>query len=172
MHERVVVVAACLLAASCGFGSHRGSTPDRPPSPPVPACSARGLALRSQEAQGLSAPAAAMRRQVLKGATTCDYAFLDALARHAGPFTYAQGEPSEGGRPGDHWRTAEADGEPVTKTMFVLLHQPFANAVVDGEPTYLWPESARLGGLGDAAYRGYKLGITQSGRWTFFYEVR
>lgn len=154
------------------------------------ACSADALSSVPDDDAGLPPPVAAMRHELVRAATECDYRRLQELAA-AGSRDFAFSFGDVGGA-ANHWQRLEEQGagRPLRR-LVQLLNLPHGTI---GEDLTLsaWPlaftferwddvpvaERERLGRLyGDAelrrfadfgSYIGYRVGITADGEWLYF----
>lgn len=105
------------------------------------------------------------------------------------PFTYSFGHR---GDPASFWRSAEAEGRPLLRTLVALLDAPVASRAVAQTTHYLWPSAYTYDRWRDVpqrdrdalrsfhnaedlrrfeeagTYLGYRVGITRTGDWIFF----
>lgn len=165
------------------------ATPEpSPTAEPGPRCSASGLDPLDTQ---LDLPAAvdSRRAAIADTAIACDVGALSSLA---GPdFTASFG----GGTPEEVWAAGEQNGEQPLWWLVEILRLPYGTidgTTGDDETIYVWPSAHSFDGW-DAvpstdrqalldvyttddldqfaafgAYSGYRVGITESGRWIFF----
>lgn len=170
---------------------HLNPTYVAPPS----TCSAATTSPSVSAQSGLPVAVAAMRSEIARAASRCDYAALADLANRNGPGLIYSFGSNPGADPTDFWRVAEEGGHSVPP-MFALrklLDASFATMRLDdGSTVYVWPElhglrtptAAQLeavAALGvysietlqsmfkaGAGYLGYRVLITESADWTAF----
>ncbi len=158
-----------------------------PPTSAPGSCSAAGMDASLATQDGLPAPVAATRLLIAELAAACDLDGLAELALEGEPFfSFSFGG---GDDPAEFWRTAESQGDPVTRRMIEVLALPYG--VIDDldPPIFAWPELATLVELTDAdydqvrgiyddeaiesfkdfgGYIGYRAGIQADGDWLSF----
>lgn len=198
MRASAVGLAVLLALAGCGSdgggaeqadGSTTTSTTEPPTSTtvtlPAGGCSTAGMRVTMVE-QDLPTPVAATREAIFDAAVACDYDALAALTDER--FSYTFGNPDEEPLPG-YWRTQEADGQPVLRSLVLVLNLPNVERELDGDRRYRsWPSADQehrsdadwdaLVGLyseddvaqfrRDDMYTGWRAGIDDTGRWMYF----
>lgn len=148
-------------------------------------CSASGLGLGLFPQLGLPYAVAQTRQTIFEAAAGCDFDALEAFAEAGGGISFSFGAP--GGVPAPYWRAAEQSGDPVMATLVKILNMPYGQV----EGNYVWPFAHALdfSGLTDeqrrllkqyfsdedieswvdfGGYTGYRVGISQEGKWLYF----
>lgn len=197
----LVLATLALVLGGCGADgsevaepSTTGSTTTTGQEDPKATCSAARLSEDVPEPEGLPAPVAMMRKEILKAGVRCDYELLERLALGGdGTFQYSFGQDGPQGA-AEHWRALEADEEEVLAALVELVGLPYATDAVMPEEgkgatrIYSWPsahqenpteadwkaleaiyapaEIAQWRSMG--TYLGYRVGISEDGDWIYF----
>jgi hypothetical protein len=167
-------------------------TPGPDESPPLePACSAAGMSPLPVQQDGLAPDAAETRRRILELAVECDYESLEDLAlegRDFFAFSFGGGDS-----PARYWQQAETGGEPVMRSLVLVLNIDYTTSEGFGDTgrIFAWPsadqenptdedwqkivdaglhtaeevQAMREGGSGYLGWRGQ---ITRDGDWISF----
>ncbi len=98
-------------------------------------CSAEGLAVRPMAQEGLPAPVAFIRTEIVEAATQCDYDALEELT--APGFVHDLGGSTS---PLRTWVQAEQNREDVLAQIVAVLDTPYTTSIDDeGNTVYTWP---------------------------------
>lgn len=151
-------------------------------------CSADGFAVPVDDQGQLPRPVADVRDALVAHAGSCDF---DGLAERAlaDVTSFSFGGDTD---PAGFWRDLETSGDTPMAAMLTVLHMSPGTLEVAGELYYVWPAVAALDDWSQAteeqrrelearfgseavtgwdqfgAYVGYRVGITEDGRWSFF----
>jgi hypothetical protein len=165
--------------------------PDESP-PPEPACSAEGMSPVPVQQDGLAPEVAETRRRILELAVACDYEGLEALADDGREFfSYSIGETeSVSGNAARYWRQAEKGGEPVMRSLVIVMNIDYkiAEGFDDIDRIFAWPSasydpteedwqkvvdsglmtSEEVQGMKEVGYIGWRTQIASDGDWFSF----
>jgi len=143
-------------------------------------CSAEGLAVRPAAQEGLPAPVAFIRTEIVEAATQCDY---EALVELTAPgFVHTLGG---GTSPVRTWVQAEQNREDVLAQIVAVLDTPYTTSLDDeGNTVFTWPgafqdnptdadweaiipiyNEEEVDLFRDNGYVGMRVLITQNGDW-------